>query len=73
MTVISLIHILYILAQLQNKRDPNLKRLGLIKFKNKPNKRRIAARSGMGNDELEYYDEYDSEYDQEVDLRKKKA
>ena len=62
MTVISLILILEVLAQFTNKVDPNGKRTGLLKYKEREfRKKRRVLRSGMGNDEEEYYDEYDSE------------
>ena len=62
--------ILEIITQFTSKDDPNLKRLGLIKVKKNGNKRRV-VRSGMGNDEEEYYDEYDSEYGSELEAAKK--
>jgi hypothetical protein len=61
MTVISLALVIEVLTQFQNKVDPNIRRLGLLKYKEKQTKNRRVERSGMGNDEIEYYNEYDSE------------
>jgi hypothetical protein len=73
MTIICLILLLEVLSQCAcsgiNESDLG-KRAGLIREKNKKNakKKRRAQRSGMGNDESDYDDEYDSQEDYGTEL-----
>lgn len=78
MTIICLILMLEILSQCAcsgiNESDLG-KRAGLLREKNKKNakKKRRALRSGMGNEESDYGDEYDSQEDYGSELEELKA
>ena len=78
MTIICLILLLEVLSQCAcsgiNESDLG-KRAGLLRDKNKKNskKKRRAVRSGMGNDESDYGNEYDSQEDYGSELDDLKA